>query len=570
MNVSTRTTFFRVVVAALALAAGCETIYKDGNGLHTFKVELTPGKNQTTGSEDNPLDYISGTSCADNPCPGEEECLEYCAVSGAFCSLADDQCGNNDYCMGVCAKPVYLDIQGIRRNGDLYAPTKESLKKRWVHVKAVPGMVPPPYEYVELNEGKAENVTVYIAQSVGTGYIWVEDIGMGPSDALYGQCNNNVDDDKDGWIDLADPDCESSGDPVERPATYATGLSPPFYFQNPRIWHIQYTDQVSLSPLAGQNIYVDEGTMVVTNVVANGFFITDMEYPDGSLSKDVIPPFSSFFLYTFNKPEGIRYGDLLCSFSGGVVEYQGNTQMTFPTYDVAAKSNEEEEEGESTKEEPCEHPVDLSTEVPEPVDVTDLLIEENPKSSNLSNDVMANATALEPYESGLIKIREADLSNRFIACDSDENDAYPSASDDDACRDECQEDPYCTQLESFFKYSQMSAFAQVGKKFYVGIEMLKENMPLEIPYIGSPDQSGNCPDIIDPDTGEVVVENPHKVLIGDTLFIEYLCPARQLKSVSGNLRHIYLCSLKPGKKERCGLQMTMLIPRFDDDFEFMD
>jgi hypothetical protein len=54
--------------------------------------------------------------------------------------------------------------------------------------------------------------------------------------------------------------------------------------------------------------------------------------------------------------------------------------------------------------------------------------------------------------------------------------------------------------------------------------------------------------------------------MGETMFTEYTCPAKRLDSVAGNLRHIYLCSPKPGKKESCSLQMTMLIPRFKKDF----
>jgi hypothetical protein len=154
---------------------------------------------------------------------------------------------------------------------------------------------------------------------------------------------------------------------------------------------------------------------------------------------------------------------------------------------------------------------------------------------------------------------------------------YPSGSDDALCRNECQNDPYCTQLESFFQYSQLAAYAEKepvqgsskipGKKIYVGLEMLKKNKPLSIPFIGAKDQTGNCPDIVDVTTGAIVTENPHRVQIGQTYFTEYACPGLFLNSVAGTMRHIYFCSKTPGRREGCTLQMHMVVPRFDSDFD---
>jgi len=536
------------------VASACTDVYPEKSGLASFMVALSPDKGQKTGSEEKPMNYVSGTSCAVATCPVGEECLGYCGVSGLSCA-EDLDCPTGEYCTQLCARPIFLDISALGVEGNSHKMDGEY----WVHLKVVPGMIPAPYEFVKLVNGKAKDVPVYIAQTFGESFVWVEDIGDGYETLGYGECNNGKDDDGDGWIDLADPNCLDPSDPKEAAASYATGISPALFFEAPRVWHLQYTDQVARSPLAGQNVYVESGDLVVTNVVANGFFVTDMDHHKAVLDNGNPGYFNSFFLYTFNKPEGVRYGDIVCSFSGGVVEYEGNTQMTFPTPVVADKDAEE----------PCENrEVKLDTEVPDPVDVTDLLVPEDPESKDYRDQVMANAISLEPFESGLIKVSDVEVSNRFIACDADENGQYPSNSDDDTCRDECQIDPYCTQLESFFKYSQMTAYANAGKKIYLGIDMLKDKVPLEVPYIGAGDVSGNCPDLIDPDTGEVLVENPHKVVIGDTLYIEYLCPPTTFESVTGNFRHIYLCNDDPGKQEGCTLQMTMLIPRFDEDFEF--
>ena len=550
------------LVAALLLGA-CTTEYLEPNGLHSFQVTLTADMGQQKGSPEQPLNYISGTSCEANPCPGEEECIGYCAVTNHTSCKTDNDCPTGEYCARMCAQPVYLDIEARGRGGKPF-PLEGELQ---VHLKVVPGMVPGPYEYLTLTDGEATAAKVYIAQTFGASYIWVEDNGDGHSQEQYGPCNNELDDDDDGFIDQADPNCTGPNDPAEEKASFATGLSPALHFENPRIWHLQYTDQVSTSPLAGQNVYVEEGAMVVTNVIANGFFATDLNDQKHPLDDEGTPGYyNAFFFYTFNKPEGLGYGDLLCSFSGGIVEYEGNTQMTFPTFDRAETVDEDGE-----PKAPCPtRTIDMTLEVPDPVDVTALLVPEEPDSSDYADQMMVNARALEPFESNLIQIRNVEGANRFIACDSDENGQFPPNSDDDACRDECQLDPICTQLESFFKYSQMSAYATLGKKFFVGIDMLQDKIPLEIPYVGASDLSGNCPDIVDAVSGEVLVENPHKLLIGDTLFWEYLCPEQDLNSITGNLRHIYLCDPKPGKKESCGLQMTMLVPRFDDDFDFAE
>jgi hypothetical protein len=548
-----------VLIGILLLSVGCTVIHKEPDRVHSFEVTLTEGANQHTGTPENPLSYISGTSCAESTCPGDEECIGYCAVTNHVACYDKEDCPTGEYCARICAKSIYLDIQAVGLDGEPFPVPGE----QQIHLKAVPGMIPATHEYVTITDGVAENVHVYLAQSIGESYIWVEDTGAGHVMEPFGPCNNGIDDDKDGFIDVADPDCFGPDDPTEERASYATGLSPALYFETPRIWHLQYTDQVSTSPLTGQNVYVDKGSMIVTNVVANGFFVTDLN-DNMPVLDDLVTPgyYNSFFFYTFNKPEGIRYGDLLCNFSGGVVEYEGNTQMTFPTYFVADKS-------EGHLHACANRPLDITLEVPEPMDVTSMLTPEDQQSVDYKDQMMANARVLEPFESGLIKIHNVEWSNRFIACDSDENGSFPPGSDDDTCRDECSLDPNCTQLESFFKYSQMSAYALIGKKFYIGIDMLQDNVPLEIPYIGSEDLSSNCPDYVDPITGEVT-PNPHKVVIGDTLFTEYLCPYRELDSVTGNLRHIYLCDASPGKIESCSLQMTMLIPRRDDDFDFVN
>jgi hypothetical protein len=386
-------------------------------------------------------------------------------------------------------------------------------------------------------------------------------------DGTYGPCNDAADNDGDGWVDLADPDCTDATDGREGPATWATGLSPTFWFETPGIRHLQYTGDMASSPLEGEDVRIAAGRMVVTNVAASGFFVTDLRHQRETLEDGSPGYYNSLFLYTFNKPEDVHFGDTICSVSGGVVEYQGNTQIKFPSFEILDEVITKEVDGEKVTYGKCSDRIipgpDVDLKVPAPVDVTDLLVPEDPSSPDFGDQIVANAAILEPWESSLVTIRNLAMSTRFLACDADENGDIDTQ-DEDACRDECQDDPACTQLETYFQYQQVAAQAAAGKKVQIALDMIKALVPLEIAFIGQTDQSGRCTAWTDPETGEVL-PNPHKVLLGETLFTEYRCPPMELASVSGNYRQIYLCDTGPCEEESCSLILTMILPRFDDD-----
>ena len=562
------------VMLTAALAAGCVTEYQDANRLESFRVSITPGHGVELGAAGDRVPYVSGASCENLPCPKGEECLGYCCASGDLCA-SDDDCPMDERCAMVCARPVWIDVDAVLRDGSIYqAPEGQTEPWRlWVEVDMNPGFIPPPFRSIRLEDGKARDARVFIARAVGDSHLWVEDSGAAPVDGLYGQCNDGVDNDGDGWVDLADPDCLGATDGQEAPPSFATGLSPTFWFETPAIRHLQYTGDVASSPLQGADVYIATGRMVVTNVAGTGFFVTDLDQHQQVLDNGTPGYFNSIFVYTFNKPAGIRYGDTLCAISGGVVEYQGNTQLKFPSFEVLYDVQTKQLEGETVTYGQCRERIipgaAVELAVPPPVDVTELLVAESPSSPDYRDQAMANARALEPLESGLIKVRDLSMSTRYLACDADENGNIDSNGDEDTCRDECQEDPLCTQLESYFQYQQVAVYAAIGKKFFVALDMLKDLVPLEISYIGQVDQSGRCASYVDPETGETVT-NPQKVLMGETEFLEYRCPAMELASLTGNYRQIYLCNTGPCEEERCSLILTMILPRFDDDVELAE
>ncbi|MDF1566341.1 MAG: hypothetical protein P1V51_25140 [Deltaproteobacteria bacterium] len=113
-------------------------------------------------------------------------------------------------------------------------------------------------------------------------------------------------------------------------STYAIGCTPTLYFDMPRIDQVQVTTDATTSPLLGGFIEVRSGDLIVTGILAEGFYVTDLEAPApaGGLPGD----FGSLFIYSFSFPEGVVIGDRLSSVIGTVQEFTGSTQLTFPSW----------------------------------------------------------------------------------------------------------------------------------------------------------------------------------------------------------------------------------------------
>ena len=177
---------------------GCVTEYRDANDLESFKVSLTPGHGVETGAEGDRVPYVSGASCENLPCPGGEECLGYCCKSGDLCA-DDDDCPMDERCAMVCARPVWLDVDAVLRDGSLYEPPADQTDpwRLWVEVDMHPGFVPPPFRALRLENGRARDVRTFIARAVGESHVWVEDTGRAPVDGDYGARTTTA---TAGWI----------------------------------------------------------------------------------------------------------------------------------------------------------------------------------------------------------------------------------------------------------------------------------------------------------------------------------------------------------------------------------
>jgi len=534
----------RALSAALVLVAACTEVHAPVDGLMTLMVRVDTPDAQL-GTEAAPLAFVAGQLCLpDAPeCPSEQSCVTWCNESELPCAADDDCPGQYELCQGACVTHARISVEAIGNYGDRVPFTG------FLSLRAVPGFVPPPARTLAIKNGVAENVEVWFARGVGPTWLWVEDSGYKVRAGAYGECNDGVDNDENGVTDLADPGCQGPEDAVEHAVTGVAGVADkPLVYENPIVRHLQYTSAISTGPLEGQQVRIDHGRLVVTNVTSSGLFVTDLDYQmprvDDGTPEGAPGYYNSLFVYSWSTPYNVAYGDSLCWLAGGVLEHEGNTQINFPTF-LAYYGNPDAPQCKINPR------LDPTAKVPDPVNVTGLLQAEDPTSTTTyATTLYANAVALEPFENGLITVDGLQLSTRFLACDANGNGTIDYDGDEDACRTECQNDQLCTQLEGFFDYKQYEAFVAGKKKMAVSGEMLLQFSPLRIEFVGQDDRNGRC--------------TLGAAWIGDTRFVQYTCPERRLKSVSGNLRHLYLCG-PSWSEDRCSLQFHTIVPRFDAD-----
>lgn len=508
----TRPLTARLCVALLLLCAvGCTEKFRLQGELQSFSVSFTEeALPQPRGTEDAPLPFVSGDTCASSSsCPAGEQCVN-----------------------GRCSRCYRLDVRAFDVEAQPFPYTGP------LHTDVTPGFVTPSTEFVSMADGAIDAVEVCINRTSGRTNIWVEHDGLTlrPDDVKYGQCNDGEDNDGNGWIDLADPGCDGAHDDLEAPVTGAAGVSETLWFDTPTVRQTQETDLVRTSPMRGLRVRVDKGPMIVTNVSANGFFVTDMD----ALAGDV--PFASIFVFTFSVPQGVKLNDVVCWFSGAVEEHVGHTQVIFPSYYTHPQTDPDVPPL-------CQRDISAylgAYPVTKPgggKDLTEQLVEEVGIDSNA---ISQNSELLESYESSIVKVRDIAVPTRFIACDRDRNGSVLPGDEQD-CRNDCQNDDLCTDLEGYFEFRQWTGRVAGRKQMGFSVSLAPRFLPLKIDFLGQDDQQGLCTRELTP--------------LG---FLQYVCPSRLMESITGSLRHIYLCNSATGKNS-CPLQFWILDPRFDLD-----
>ncbi len=283
---------------------------------------------------------------------------------------------------------------------------------------------------VRLRKGKAK-ARITTTASYGPTRIVIEDLGYIPApEGKTPACSNGENDDpeEDVAVDFPnDPGCQFADDDSEVGGTYAAGVSPAVHYELPRIQDIQGTG--STTPYAFESISVNtkgEHELIVTRISKDGFYVTDLSGQEAG--------FNHLFAFSFSTPANLRVCDRVTLLSGTVSEFFGFTEMNFPSYEVDALF-----EGDEDK---CK--------VPEPV--------------VLDGPTIVDPAAMESLESGLVRIEGyhvslklgpelaigGDFAENRTNCDFNGDGRIDFESDAEGqCGNACTDDPECTEWTSF-------------------------------------------------------------------------------------------------------------------------
>ena len=185
-------------------------------------------------------------------------------------------------------------------------------------------MVSKPLATFHLTAGRVLNQTVMLPQVFGPTTLWIED---GPKP--ISETNRKI-------------------DPSYHPS-YVTGTSPTLWFRDLSIADIQTpTKEDALnalvdSPLENKQITVDSsrygdvGRLVVTSVFDQGYTVSDVKCSDASGTPPcVAAAYDHIEVFTFGAPADqqgrpLKQGQLIDGFSGAISEFNGLTEIGFPS-----------------------------------------------------------------------------------------------------------------------------------------------------------------------------------------------------------------------------------------------
>lgn len=287
---------------------------------------------------------------------------------------------------------------------------------------------------VLLQHGVAQNQRVRVRATRGPTRLWAEDVGYVPEDpSALPRCANGVDDDQDGLVDFPeDPGCAFANDGTETSGNFAAGVSPPVYFQLPRLGDVQ--GRGSATPFSQEGVDVladDPARLIVTRISSDGFFVSDVTDIAG---------YSHAFAFNFSAPAGMRVCDRLTRLSGTASEFYGFTELNNPAYQLHPwRFPTTTDAGDG----PCQ--------VPEPFAIDDVSA--------------ADSALLERVESGLVRVVSATIGAHFgpglatgnqidathSSCDLDGDGGvdFSAGSDENACATACDADADCVEYSAY-------------------------------------------------------------------------------------------------------------------------
>jgi len=178
---------------------------------------------------------------------------------------------------------------------------------------------------VHLVNGEAKGIKIRAVGAFGDTRIVAQDVGFVPAPATkVSTCADGRDNDGNGYADWPhDPNCLYLNDDSERPFEAGFGTSPPIFFANPTIRDVQLGQA---SPFLAKQVNIDgPHRLIVTAIVNNGMYVSDIDEPLGS---------NSIFVFTFSTPFGVKSCDRLLRLSGNVADFFGGTQLGTPGWSL--------------------------------------------------------------------------------------------------------------------------------------------------------------------------------------------------------------------------------------------
>ena len=191
---------------------------------------------------------------------------------------------------------VDLEIQDAR--GELVPDTvKLNVYAQWLGTLSPVRDAAPPLQEVEVRGGRATGVPIKLPVAFGPTVLWFEDTG---TDRIS--------------------------------SSFATGASAPIWYADPTASDVNRplsemsAEANERSSLEGKQIRAVPqagNQLVVTATYTQSYNVSEVR-PDGTT-----PDYGHLYVFSFSKPP-VYVGQVLASVSGGVLEFNGQTELSFP------------------------------------------------------------------------------------------------------------------------------------------------------------------------------------------------------------------------------------------------
>lgn len=202
--------------------------------------------------------------------------------------------------------------------------------------------------------------------------------------------------------------------------SHAVGIGGPIYYDQPTLADANQippngdnTQSAYPGDFVEMNRIVDEATgeatkrdLIVTAIFNDGFYVSDLAEPVST--GDEPGNYGSLFVFNFSYPEDLVLGDRLERIAGTMLDFSGNTQMTFPVWE----------------RDPGGPYLDLLTQLEARAIAVSAETCTGGSSSFASQQLCGYSSAnmdLESLEGSIVKIDRIQLPELFVRCDFDGN-----------------------------------------------------------------------------------------------------------------------------------------------------